>query len=89
MILMGLKLFYNDQGQDVYNQIRTNVLDNMKNQFENTGFIWETYNWTTAQGQDNHPFTGWSTLALLMITEDYPWYDDSTEVATTTQSITS
>jgi len=73
MLLRAFKLYYwsNARVQDLYNNIRSNIVGTMNNNFANRGYIFEHYNLTTGLGQGNHPFTGWSTTINFILTEQY------------------
>ena len=55
----------------LYNELRTNVIDNVLRQYRTSGYIWEQYSDTTGQGKGSHPFTGWSALVVAIMAEDY------------------
>ena len=44
---------------------------NMVAEFERTGFVWESYDEKTGRGRGTHPFTGWSSLVVLIMAELY------------------
>ncbi|KAL7071462.1 hypothetical protein ACQ4LE_009343 [Meloidogyne hapla] len=52
-------------------ELRDNLLKNVAMQYEKTGFLWETYNDKNGQGEGNHPFTGWTTLILKILSNTY------------------
>jgi len=73
LVCRALKTYYpaNPTAQRLYGQVRNATIQHVVSQFNTTGYIWENYNETTGNGQGNHPFTGWSTLILLLIDEIY------------------
>lgn len=54
-----------------YEKLRNDLILNIVKNFSENGFIWETYDDITGQGQYNHPFTGWSALIINLIYEKY------------------
>jgi len=73
LLLRAIHKYYpnNGQGEIVAKSLWPDFVGNMLKDFNDTGYIWEHYNWTTKNGEGNHPFTGWSTLITLIITEDW------------------
>lgn len=51
----------------MYIQLRQNIVDNVFNQWEETGFAWEQYNPETGAGQRTQHFTGWTSLVVKMM----------------------
>ncbi|XP_062386640.1 mannosyl-oligosaccharide glucosidase [Sardina pilchardus] len=62
---------YQEQAAALYQELRTNLINNVYRQYMDTGYIWEQYNDSTGRGQGSHPFTGWSALTVLMMAEQY------------------
>jgi mannosyl-oligosaccharide glucosidase len=62
---------YQEKATALYNELRTNIVNNVYRQYVETGYIWEQYNDNTGRGQGSHPFTGWSALTVLMMAEQY------------------
>lgn len=62
---------YKIRAQVLYNELRENLISNVISQYRTTGYIWEQYNDVTGAGQGCRPFTGWSTLVLLLMSETY------------------
>jgi len=56
---------------DLYSRLRDNLIDNIYRQYQTTGFLWENYNPDTGVGQGCHPFSGWTTLVVLVMAEVY------------------
>ncbi|KAG0724760.1 Mannosyl-oligosaccharide glucosidase [Chionoecetes opilio] len=55
----------------LYVELRKNVINNVKKQYTSTGYLWENYNDRTGKGQGCRPFTGWTSLVVLMMGETY------------------
>jgi len=55
----------------LYDELRSNVINNIFFQYRTTGYIWEQYNDTTGHGKGSHPFTGWSGLVVAIMAEDF------------------
>ncbi|KAI6650664.1 Mannosyl-oligosaccharide glucosidase [Oopsacas minuta] len=56
---------------ELYSRLRINLITNVFNQFQETGYFWEQYDDVTGAGTGAHPFNGWSSLVLLMMAEIY------------------
>ncbi|XP_017316328.1 mannosyl-oligosaccharide glucosidase [Ictalurus punctatus] len=62
---------YQETASDLYQELRTNIINNIYKQYHETGYIWEQYSDSTGRGQGSHPFTGWSALIVLIMAEEY------------------
>ena len=56
---------------ELYEKLRENIVRNMYNQYQWTGYIWEQYDDVTGEGKGSHPFTGWSALVVAIMAEQY------------------
>lgn len=59
------------RARDIYAKLRQNLIDNLHGEWERTGHIWEQYSDRTGRGQRSRPFSGWTSLIVLIISEDY------------------
>lgn len=57
--------------REIYNELRENVVGNIFREYERTGYLWEQYDDTTGQGKGCYPFTGWTSLVVLIMSEQY------------------
>ncbi|XP_063720487.1 mannosyl-oligosaccharide glucosidase-like [Symsagittifera roscoffensis] len=57
--------------KQIYSELRNNLIQNIFRQYQVSGFVWENYNDLSGKGQGAHPFTGWTSLVLLLMAEDY------------------
>ncbi|OCT57331.1 hypothetical protein XELAEV_18003710mg [Xenopus laevis] len=62
---------HRDRLASLYRELRQNLLANLYRQYKDTGFLWEQYNDQTGKGQGCFPFTGWSSLVVLIMAEEY------------------
>jgi mannosyl-oligosaccharide glucosidase len=62
---------YKEKAAKTYSELREGVVKNILDNYQRTGYIWEQYNDINGKGQGSHPFTGWSSLFVLMMAEIY------------------
>lgn len=62
---------FQQQAKNLYNDLRQNLIKNIFDQYIKTGYIWENYNPKTGEGKGSHPFTGWSSLIVLIMAEKF------------------
>lgn len=62
---------YSDRAQTLYDSLRQNLIKNMVKEYKRTGYVWEQYDDSSGKGQRSHPFTGWSSLIVLIMGEIY------------------
>ncbi|PPQ68502.1 hypothetical protein CVT26_003441 [Gymnopilus dilepis] len=62
---------YQQKAQQIYKELRKNVVDNVVKEFERTGYVWEQYDAINGEGRRSHPFTGWTSLTALILAEKY------------------
>ncbi|KZT58943.1 glycoside hydrolase family 63 protein [Calocera cornea HHB12733] len=81
MALASLKNIYTQRlgphqklAQQIYSELRDNIIKNTHKEFERTGYVWEQYDAVTGEGRRSHPFTGWTSLVTLIISEKYPGF---------------
>jgi mannosyl-oligosaccharide glucosidase len=62
---------YAEQAKDVYKELRNNIVTNIIRQYKLTGYVWEQYNDQSGKGSGCYPFTGWSALFVMIMSEKY------------------
>ena len=55
----------------IYTKLRSNLISNVIKEYQRTGYIWEQYDDRTGKGKGCKPFTGWSALVVLLMSENY------------------
>eukprot|EP00249_Psilotum_nudum_P013497 c24364_g2_i3 orf=369-2918(-) len=56
----------------LYMQLRENLIRNIVERFYESGYLWEQYDNTAyGKGKGSYPFTGWTSLILLVMAELY------------------
>ena len=51
----------------MYTRLRKNLVENVFNEWERTGFAWEQYNPESGAGQRTQHFTGWTSLVVKIM----------------------
>lgn len=62
---------YKTQAEKIYRELRENVVRNVMNQYFKTGYVWEQYSDKTGEGSGCRPFNGWTSLVVLMMSEQF------------------
>ncbi|KAI0255396.1 glycoside hydrolase [Lactifluus subvellereus] len=62
---------YQDKARSTYSELRQNVIDSVFKEYERTSYVWEQYDPSTGEGKRSHPFTGWTSLVTLILSEKY------------------
>ncbi|KAK9120064.1 hypothetical protein Scep_018157 [Stephania cephalantha] len=64
---------YQARASMIYKELRQNLIKNVVNNYVQTGYLWEQYDQTKeGKGKGAHPFTGWTSLVLLIMAEAFP-----------------
>ncbi|KAL7609119.1 mannosyl-oligosaccharide glucosidase GCS1 [Lactuca sativa] len=62
---------YRERAELIYNELRGNLIRNVMNKYKETGYLWEQYDQKKGSGKGAHPFTGWTSLVVLIMAESY------------------
>lgn len=62
---------YRERAELIYNELRGNLIRNVMKNYEESGYLWEQYDQKKGNGKGAHPFTGWTSLVLLIMAESY------------------
>jgi len=62
---------YQAKAQTIYEELRQNIIENVFKEYQRTGYVWEQYDANNGEGRRSHPFTGWTSLVSLIISEKY------------------
>ncbi|KAI5970319.1 CWH41 [Candida margitis] len=79
LILQNIKDYYQDSSSylsnelkkkfsDAYHDLRVNLINNVYNQWQKTGFVWEQYDDETGEAKGAKNFLGWTSTILLILT---------------------
>ncbi|KAI4125223.1 MAG: hypothetical protein LQ338_004385 [Usnochroma carphineum] len=58
---------HQQRASQLYTSLRKNLVENVFNEWERTGFAWEQYNPETGEGQRTQHFTGWTSLVVKIM----------------------
>lgn len=62
---------YQESARRVYEELRKNLIQNIIKQYKISGYLWEHYDDSDGEGRGSHPFTGWTSLVVLLMAEIY------------------
>ena len=62
---------YQARAKKIYGDLRENLIKNMIAQYKKTGYVWENYGDVLGEGKGSHPFSGWSSLIVMIMAEIY------------------
>lgn len=62
---------YREDAKRLYEELRQNLIRNIIEQYRKTGYLWENYDNDRGEGKGSHPFTGWTSLVVLLMAEIY------------------
>ncbi|KAF5754140.1 putative mannosyl-oligosaccharide glucosidase [Helianthus annuus] len=62
---------YRERAETIYNELRGNLIRNVMKNYKQTGYLWEQYDQKKGNGKGAHPFTGWTSLVVLIMAESY------------------
>ncbi|KAJ2344405.1 Processing alpha glucosidase I [Coemansia sp. RSA 2673] len=68
---MGVEGLYQEQAWSIYTRLCNNLIANVFEQYQSSRFFWEQYNSEGSAGQHTYPFTGWTTLIVLLMAEKH------------------
>jgi mannosyl-oligosaccharide glucosidase len=73
MILRSLSHYgqQDQESKDLYQVLRMQVIETVHKGFQSTGFLHENYRGDNGEPRGAHPFTGWTSLILLIMNETY------------------
>lgn len=54
------------KAHDLANDLRSNLIRTISNEYEKNGFVYENYDDQNGQGKGCHPFTGWTALVSML-----------------------
>ncbi|CAH9108499.1 unnamed protein product [Cuscuta europaea] len=61
---------YRERAKTIYQELRSNLIRNVVQNYHKTGYLWEQYDPKNGKGKGAR-FTGWTALVLLIMSETY------------------
>ncbi|GMH20779.1 hypothetical protein Nepgr_022621 [Nepenthes gracilis] len=62
---------HKERARTIYDELRSNLIRNVAKNYHKTGYLWEQYDQKTGSGKGTRPFTGWTSLVVLIMAEAY------------------
>jgi len=67
----GVKGPHQEQAGRIYHALRQNIISTIFSEYSRTGYLWEQYDPASGRGKGCHPFTGWTSLVVLIMAEQF------------------
>ena len=61
---------YQIKAQQIHLRLKENLVQAIHTEFIRTGYVWEQYQDDNGYGRGAHPFTGWTSLIVLIMADD-------------------
>ncbi|XP_046914303.2 mannosyl-oligosaccharide glucosidase [Dermatophagoides farinae] len=61
---------YQTQARQIHSRLKANLVQAIHTEFIRTGYVWEQYQDDNGHGRGAHPFTGWTSLIVLIMADD-------------------
>lgn len=62
---------YKEKAKLIYNELKTNLINNVYGQYKKKNYLYENYDDQTGEGKGCYPFTGWTSLIVLIMADNY------------------
>jgi mannosyl-oligosaccharide glucosidase len=62
---------YQERAEKLYLELKHDVLQNARREYESSGYLWENYSPSDGRGKSGRQFTGWSALVVLIYADMY------------------
>lgn len=75
LVVKALKFYsfvkgpYQEKARRIGEELKMSLVKNMFRQYQKTGYVWEQYVDPDGRGSHSHPFTGWSSLIVLIMSD--------------------
>ncbi|KAK8959519.1 Mannosyl-oligosaccharide glucosidase GCS1 [Platanthera guangdongensis] len=67
---------YRERAGAIYKDLRSNLIRNVVRNYYESGYLWEQYDQAAkGKGKGTRPFTGWTSLVVLIIAEEFPSFE--------------
>lgn len=62
---------HQSRAREVYGELRSNIINNVVGEYYKSGYCWEQYSDKSGQGSGCRPFTGWTALTVILMSESF------------------
>jgi mannosyl-oligosaccharide glucosidase len=62
---------FKERAAQLHRDLRDVLVRSIVREYGRTGFLWENYDCESGRGRGTHPFTGWTSLVVLILADQY------------------